>query len=99
MMNKRRKIMGTTKRRYPKAEIAKHGEAIFEKQIQPSMEGKNLRHFLAIDIETGAYEIDESEMAACTRLRARFPDAQIWLRRVGSRSARHFGGRRSPAST
>jgi hypothetical protein len=89
--------MGITKRRYPKDEIARRGEAIFE-QIQPNLEGKNLRHFLAIDIETGAYETDESEMAACTRLRARFPDAQIWLRRVGSRSARHFGGRRSPAS-
>jgi hypothetical protein len=90
--------MGTTKRRYPKEEIARRGEAIFEEQIRPSVEGKNARHFLAIDIETGAYEIDESEMEACARLRTRFPDAQIWLRKVGSRSARRFGGRRSPVA-
>ena len=86
--------MGTTKRRYPKEEIAKRGEAIFENHILPCLEGKNLRHFLAIDIESEAYEIDENEMAACDRLHARFPDAQIWLRRVGSRTARRFGGRR-----
>lgn len=86
--------MGTTKRRYPKEEIARRGEAIFEKHIQPCLAGKNLRHFLAIDIESEAYEIDENEMAACDRLHARFPGAQIWLRRVGSRTARRFGGRR-----
>jgi hypothetical protein len=88
--------VGTTKRRYPKEEIAQRGESIFEKQIRSHLEGKNPRHFLAIDIETGDYEINESEMAACARLRARVPDAQIWLRKVGSRSARRFGGRRSP---
>jgi hypothetical protein len=87
--------MKVIKRRYPKEEIARRGECIFETRIGPSVEGQNPRHFLAIDIETGAYEIDESEMAACARLRSRLPDAQIWLRKVGSRSARRYGGRRS----
>ncbi|MBM3995792.1 MAG: hypothetical protein FJ303_16815 [Planctomycetes bacterium] len=90
--------MGTTKRRYPKEEIARRGEEIFEKQVRPSLKGASARHFIAIDIETGEYEIDESEMAACARLRSRVPEAQIWLRRVGSRSARRFGGRRSPVA-
>ena len=87
--------MRTTRRRYPKEEIARRGEAVFE-QIQPCLEGKNLRHFLAIDIESKAYEIDASELAACERRRARSPDAQIGLRTV---SSPRFGGRRSPAST
>jgi hypothetical protein len=56
------------------------------------LKDENNRHFLAIDIETGEYEIDANEMAACDRLEARVPDAQIWLRRVGSRFARRFGG-------
>ena len=84
--------MGAIRRpRYSKEEFAKRAEDIFEKEIRSKMQGHNPRHFLAIDIETGAYEIDASEMAACDRLEARIPDAQIWLRRVGSRFARRFG--------
>jgi hypothetical protein len=79
--------------RYNKKEFAKRGEEIFESNIRPNIKNRNPRHFLAIDIETGAYEIDKSEMAACDRLLARVPDAQIWLRKVGSRFARRFGGR------
>ena len=86
--------MGTKRGpRYSKEEFAKRGEAIFEKEICANLKGHNPRHFLAIDIETGDYEVDESEMAACDRLEARVADAQIWLRRVGSKYARHFGGR------
>jgi hypothetical protein len=84
--------MGTKRGpRYSKEEFAKRGEDIFKKEIHSQMQGHNPRHFLAIDIETGVYEIDPSEMAACDRLEARVPDAQIWLRRVGSRAARRSG--------
>jgi hypothetical protein len=76
-----------------KEEFAKRGDAIFDNDIRPRLKGHNDDDFVAIDIESGAYEIDASEIAACDRLRARVPDAQIWLRRVGSPIAHHFGGR------
>ena len=41
--------------------------------------------FVVIDIDTGAYEVDADELAASDRLLARYPDAQVWLRQVGSR--------------
>jgi hypothetical protein len=91
--------MGATKRRYSKEEFARRGEAIFEQKIRAQLKGENPRDFLAIDIETGDYEIDKSEIVACDRLRERVPDAQIWLRKVGSRSARRFGGRREITGT
>jgi hypothetical protein len=47
----------------------------------------------AKDLETGAFEIDASEIVACARLEAHHPDAQIWIVRVGSRYVRRFGGR------
>ena len=47
--------------------------------------------FVAIDIETGAYEIDANEIVASDRLRLRHPEALIWLRQIGSRYARRFG--------
>jgi hypothetical protein len=37
--------------------------------------------------------VDQSEIAACDRLEARQPDAQIWIVRIGSRHVRRFGGR------
>jgi hypothetical protein len=79
-----------------KEEFAKRGDAIFDNDIRPHLKGHNDDDFVAIDIESGAYEIDASEIAACDRLRARVPDAQIWLRKVGSPYARHFGGRGIP---
>ena len=64
--------------RYSKEEFAKRGDAIFEKDIRPRLKNEDDSDFVAIDIETGAYEIDADEMAASARLRAcpraRFPD-------------------------
>ena len=86
--------MGTKRMpRYSKEEFAKRGEALFENEICSTLKGKNPRDFVLIDIETGEFEVDPDEDAASDRLTARVPDAQIWMRRVGSRIARRFGGR------
>jgi hypothetical protein len=58
-----------------------------------SMGTRNHGKIVAIDIETGAFEVDASEIEACDRLEARCPDAQIWIVRVGSCHVRRFGGR------
>jgi hypothetical protein len=82
--------------RYSKDEFARRGDAIYENELRPVLETGNEGKFVAIDIETGTYEVDE--LAASDRLLARVPNAQIWLRRIGSRHARHFGSYpRSPA--
>jgi len=79
--------------RYSKEEFARRGDAVYEGEIRPLVEPGNHGKFLAIDIETGAYEIDSDELAASDRLMARVPDAQIWLKRIGSRYVRRFGPR------
>jgi hypothetical protein len=86
--------MPSPKPRYSREEFARRGEEIFKRDIRPHMQAAKEGQFVAIDIETGAYEVDESELAASDRLMARFPNAQIWLRRVGSRHARRFGSSR-----
>src|SRR5438874_1813125 len=88
-----RKTMASIQPRYSKEEFARRGEAIFERDIRPVVEGADERKFVVIDIETGAYEIDADELAASDRLLARVPTAQIWLRRVGSAYAHRFGPR------
>jgi hypothetical protein len=84
--------------RYSKEEFARRGDAIYESQLRPVLEKGNEGKFVAIDIETGAYEVDGDELAVSDRLLARVPNAQIWLRRIGSRYAHRFGSYpRSPA--
>ena len=85
--------MGFVKRRYSKEEFARRGDALYEKDVLPRLGIDDEGKFAAIDIESGLYEIDEDEWEAGDKLRARVPEAQIWIVRVGSRSVHRFGGR------
>jgi len=90
--------MPSTKRRYSKEEFARRGDAIYEKDVRPQLKPEDEGKFAAIDIETGTYEIDADELAACDKLSNRIPEAQIWIVRVGSRYAHRFGGREKRGS-
>jgi hypothetical protein len=83
--------MAVSQPRYSKEEFARRGDEIYERDLRPRIEAGNEGKFIVIDIETGAYEIDADELVASDRLLARHPDAQVWLRQVGSRYARRFG--------
>jgi hypothetical protein len=85
--------MATAKRRYSKEEFARRGDAIYDKEVRPQLKPDDEGKFVAIDIESGAFEINEDEMEAGDRLLARVPEAQIWMVRVGSRYVHRFGGR------
>ncbi len=81
---------------YPRGEITRRGNRLFEREIRAKLDPDAAPHaFVAIDIETGDYEVDERDVKAMDRLEERNPDAEgrIFLRRVGSKSAYHFGGR------
>jgi hypothetical protein len=84
--------MASTKRRYSKEEFARRGDEIYENQILPHLKKEDMNKFVAIDIESGAYELDADELTACDKLTARIPEAQTWLVRVGSRYLHRFGG-------
>jgi hypothetical protein len=85
--------MGSIKRRYSKEEFARRGDAIYENDVRPQLKADAEGKFAAIDIESGMYEIDADELKAGSRLRARIPEAQIWMVRVGHRSVHRIGGR------
>jgi hypothetical protein len=84
--------------RYSKEEFARRGDEIYECDIRPIVEKGNEGKYVAIDIESGAYEMDADEIAASDRLLARKPNAQIWLIQIGASTARRFGGRSLSAS-
>ncbi len=80
--------MAARKPRYSKEEFARRGDAIYERDVRPRHEPADNGKYVAIDIETGDYEVDVDELAASDRLLERAPDAQIWMRRVGWRFLR-----------
>ena len=67
--------------RHSKEEFARRGNEIYETQIRPQVEEGNHGKIVAIDIETGAFELAKDTMIASDRLLERYPDAQIWLLR------------------
>jgi hypothetical protein len=70
-------------RLYPKEEFVRRGGEIFEEKVEPGLALSDEGKYVAIDIESGEWEMDPDEMAAGDRLLARLPDAQVWMERVG----------------
>ena len=88
--------MATLQPRYGKEEFARRGQEIYERDIRPHLQSTDEGKFVAIDIETGAYEADRDDYTATERLLARNPNAQIWLVRAGHRATYRIGGRSLP---
>jgi hypothetical protein len=84
--------MAPTSRRYSKDEFARRGDALVESKVRPHLTAADADKFVAIDVETGEYELDANEMRAADRLRRRVPDPQIWLVHVTSGYLHRFGG-------
>jgi hypothetical protein len=76
-------------RRYRKEEMARRGQELYESQIQQQVETDNDGKIVAIDIETGAFEVADNVLPATNRLFERFPDAQPWVVRIGHRAVYH----------
>jgi hypothetical protein len=76
----------TEPRRTPE-ELARLGSEVFERRVRPMLRPDDDGKFVALDVESGDYELDEDDYAAVSRLRARNPTAQVWLNRVGQPAA------------
>ncbi len=79
--------------RYSKEEFARRGNEIYERQVRPHVEDGNEGKVVAIDIETGTFEVAEDTLTAAHRLLARCPEAQTWFVRIGHRALHRFGPR------
>jgi hypothetical protein len=85
--------MAVRQPRYSKEEFARRGHEIYESQVRPQVEEGNHGKIVAIDIETGAFEVADTPMIAVDRLYEREPDAQPWVIRIGHRAVFRFGSR------
>ena len=75
--------MATTQPRRTPEELASLGGNIFDRQVRPALRPEDDGKFVAIDVDTGDYEMDEDDYAAVARLRLRKPAADIWLMCAG----------------
>jgi hypothetical protein len=80
------------RQRRPVADTARLGKEIYEKDIRHLVEADHQGEVVAIDIDSGGYALGENAIAASERLRARHPEAEVWLMRVGHRTLYRFGG-------
>lgn len=85
--------MAVRQRRYTKEELARRGKELYESQIRQQVEASNYGKIVAIDIETGTFEVADDTLDASDQLLERCPDAQTWFIRVGYRGVHRFGWR------
>jgi len=79
--------------RYSKEEFARRGHEIYESQVRQKVEEGNHGKIVAIDIETGAFEVGDDSLTAAKQLLSRCPDAQIFGIRIGHLAVHRFGFR------
>ena len=76
---------------YQRGEVAALGREIYLKQIKHLMKPEDIGQFVAIDVESGDYEMDIRVAEALHRLRQRRPDAVTTAERVGYRAPFSIG--------
>lgn len=78
------------------ADEARRGQEAFDRHVKPNLRPEDDGKFVAVDIQSGSYEIDADDYQATGRLMARIPGARIWLLRAGQpttyRMGRHEAG-------
>jgi hypothetical protein len=78
---------------YSKEEFARRGNEIYESQVRSQVEEGNHGKIVAIDIETGAFEVGNDSLTVAKQLLKRYPEAQIFGIRIGHRAVHRFGFR------
>ena len=82
--------------RYSKQEHARRGGAIYEQEVRSQVEADNRGKIVAIDVDSGTFELADDTLTASERLLSRRPEAQIWCVRIGHRGVHRFGLRPAP---
>jgi hypothetical protein len=75
--------MATATAQFTKEEIVKIGKELYERDIKPLVEAGNKGRVVAIDMRTGQFELADDAITSASQLRARVPEAVIFVIRVG----------------
>jgi hypothetical protein len=75
------------------AEIVGRGYELLKNSIEPTLPPEEFGRFICVDIDSGAFEVDDDDLMAIERLDARVPGAVTFLGRVGKDSTYRMGMR------
>lgn len=78
---------------YSTEEVVRRGREIYERDVRAEVETSYDGEFVIVDVTTGAWEVDEDDVAASDRVLARNPDAALYFARVGRPAAYRLGVR------
>ncbi len=77
--------------RFTTEEIVERGQLLYEQRIRHEVESESEGKFLVLDVESGLFEIDASDLEAMQRARAANPDAALYVVRIGFPTAYRLG--------
>jgi hypothetical protein len=80
-------------RTYTTEEVVQLGREIYEREIRSQVEASHDGEFVVVDVTTGAWEVDEDDVAASDRVLAKNSEAVLYFARVGRRAAYRLGHR------
>ena len=68
-------------------EVGRLGDELYERRVLPTLRPEDDGKTVAIDIDTGEFEIDDDDYTAVSRMWERRPGADIFMRQVGRLAA------------
>jgi hypothetical protein len=77
--------------RYSPDEYVRRGLTAYAQYVVPKLGADDTGKFVAVEIETGEFEVDAHDWTATNRLLQRLPTAQPWMMRVGKPTAYRLG--------
>lgn len=72
-------------------ELARRFRGYYDRVLRAELEPEHNGKFLALEVETGDYELGDSQLEALDRAEARHPDCVFYILRVGYRTAARLG--------
>ena len=94
MKDKTTSPISTDRRRAIKAAAALSAAPLlgFPAILRAQMEQKYLGKFIAVDIDSGDYALGEKPIEAIAAIRAKRPEALVYVARIGQETAYTLGG-------
>jgi hypothetical protein len=78
---------------YTTEEVVQLGREIYEREVRAQVETSHDGEFVVVDVTTGAWEVDEDDVAATERVLTKNSEAMLYFARVGRRAAYRLGHR------
>lgn len=79
-------------------EVVARGKELYESRKRPTVEAGNTGKYVAINVNTGDYEVGSEYLQLSRAVQSRDPHAEIAILRIGCRAVGRIGGRIRPAA-